>query len=132
MQKHPISPRTEFALSPSLLRGQGRSKPWGPKDFVLTLVCISLFAMLSGCTVNLTKGQPAAGLPEDIYITSPEKDYGGARVVVFPFESPPIQKDALYIKAPDPGYGASAGALPDAAQGRYFSTNHLGLRGCGA
>jgi hypothetical protein len=76
--------------------------------------------MFSSCTVNLPREQPAPGLPENIYITPPAKDYSGAKIGIFPFASPDIQHEALYLQPPDPGYGAAAALYRVLLKGGIF------------
>jgi hypothetical protein len=76
--------------------------------------------MLSGCTVNLPREQPAVGLPENIYISPPTKDYSGAKIGIFPFASPDIQHEALYLQPPDLGYGAAAALYRILLKGGIF------------
>lgn len=120
MHKHPVSPRTEFSPGPFLRPGHWRSRLGGLKHIVLPLLCVSLFAMFSGCTLNLPRELPAVGLPENIYISPPAKDYSGAKVGIFPFASPDIQHEALYLQPPDPGYGAAAALYRVLLEGGIF------------
>jgi hypothetical protein len=107
VQKYLLLPRVRFGLSHFFRPGPRRSRPLVWKGFALPLLYICLSALPSGCTVSLPKAQTPIGLPENIYITPVARDFTGARVGIFPFESPDLQPEASYVQPPDPGYSAA-------------------------
>ncbi len=107
MQKYLVLPRVRFGLSHFFRPGPRRSRPLVWKGFALPLLYLCLSTLLSGCSVSPPKAQTPIGLPENIYITPVARDFTGARVGIFPFESPDLQPEAFYIHTPDPGYGAA-------------------------
>jgi hypothetical protein len=107
VHKHLALSLIGFILSHFFRPGPGRSTPRGWAGYALVFLYFCLSVMPSACTVNLPKEQKTIGLPENIYITPPAQDFSGARVGIFPFESPDIQREALYIQTPDPGHGAA-------------------------
>jgi hypothetical protein len=107
VHKHLALSRVGFALSHFFRPGPRRSKRQAWKVLALPLLYVCLSALPSGCSVSPPKEQMPIGLPENIYITPPAQDFSGARVGIFPFESPDIHLEALYIQPPDPGYSAA-------------------------
>jgi hypothetical protein len=118
--KHLALSRIGFALSHFLLPGLRRINPRAWKVFALPLLYVCLSALPSGCTVSPPKEQTIIGLPENIYITLPAKDFSGARVGIFPFESPDLQTDACYIHPPNSGYGAALALYNKLLETRLF------------
>ena len=121
VHKHLTSSPIGSALSHFLRPRPRRSRPRAWKGFAWPLLCICLSVLPSGCTVSLPKEQTTIGLPENIYITPPAQGFNGARVGIFPFESPDVLPEVSYIHPPDPGYGAALALYNKLLETRVFS-----------